>query len=364
MAIIDKPTDYFNTVLYTGNGGTQSITGLDFQPDFTWIKSRTTGGSGNNNHCVNDVVRAKGSYGYPMIHPNLTAAEYDPDSGNEVVTDFNSNGFSLGGNENSNYNSATYASWNWKAGTSFTNDASATGIGTIDSAGSFNNDSGFSIVSYTGTGSNGTIKHGLSTAPDMIIVKRRDGADGWKVYNSPRGATKYLQLNTTGAEGTLSSQWNNTEPTSSVFSVGTAGDINGSGGRTYIAYCFANKQGFSKIGSYVGNGNADGTFVYTGFKPAWVMIKRTDSSNVWVMLDNKRDPFNEVDANIYANDSQAELSSDRVDFLSNGFKNIGTGNANNGSSMQYIYMCFAENPFVSSTGVCATARWLCSYLLT
>jgi hypothetical protein len=362
MAIIDKPTDYFNTVLYTGNGGTQSITGLDFQPDFTWIKSRTTGGSGNNNHCVNDVVRAKGSYGYPMIHPNLTAAEYDPDSGNEVVTDFNSNGFSLGGNENSNYNSATYASWNFKAGTSFTNDASATGIGTIDSTGSVNTTSGFSIATYTGTGSGATVGHGLGTTPAWVLVKER-GASGeaWNNFHQSLGAGITIMLNLTNAQQSSSTIWNNTAPTSSVFSVGADAGSNGSS-KTYVAYCFAEKQGYSKFGSYTGNGNADGTFVYTGFSPAFVMVKRTNSANSWNIKDNRRNNastsfnINPRNATLLPNDSAADQDANALDFLSNGFKNRSTGNDVNNASGSYIYMAFAENPFTSSTGTPVTAR--------
>jgi hypothetical protein len=234
---LDKPEDYFNTKLYTGNGSTQSITGVGFQPDMTWVKSRTTGGSGNNNHCINDVVRAKGTYGYPMIHPNLTASEYDPDSGNEVITDFQSDGFDLGGNENSNFNTATYASWNWKAnGTGASNTD-----GDITSTVSANTTSGFSIVSYTGTGSAATVGHGLGVTPSMYIVKNRSDNDSWGVYHKSLGATQFLRLQATDASATSSVWWNDTEPTSSVFSVGTAVATNASG-ENLIAYCFAEKK--------------------------------------------------------------------------------------------------------------------------
>ena len=352
MAIIDKPSDYFNTKLYTGNGSTQSITGVGFQPDFTWIKSRTTGGSGNNNHCVNDVVRAKGTYGYPMIHPNLTATEYDPASGNEVITDFQSDGFDLGGNENSNYNTATYASWNWKAGGTAVSNTN----GDITSQVSANQNAGFSIVSHTGNGSAGaTVGHGLGAVPKMIIVKNRDNTPGWGVYHASLGNTKYLQLNANAAAGTASTFWNNTTPTSSVFSIGTSGWMNDSGNK-YIAYCFAEKQGYSKFGSYTGNGNADGTFVYTGLKPAFVMIKVTSTTSNWGMFDNKRLGFNPKNEFVRANETTSESSDyDGIDFLSNGFKLRTTSTLVN-AAQSYIYMAFASNPLVTSTGVPACAR--------
>jgi hypothetical protein len=351
---IDKPSDYFNTKLYTGNGGTQSITGVGFQPDMTWVKSRTTGGSGNNNHCINDVVRAKGTYGYPMIHPNLTASEYDPDSGNEVITDFQSDGFDLGGNENSNFNTATYASWNWKAnGTGASNTD-----GSITSTVSANTTSGFSIVSYTGTGSNATVGHGLGVTPSMYIVKNRSDNDSWGVYHKSLGATQFLRLQGTDASSTSSVWWNDTEPTSSVFSVGTAVATNASG-ENLIAYCFAEKKGFSKFDSYTGNGSADGTFVYTGFKPAFVLIKSSSLTQDWFIHDNKRSTFNVSNTVLLPNTVDLDITDTTVygiDMVSNGFKVRGTHARINQSGSSYIYMAFAENSFVTSTGIPTTAR--------
>ena len=342
---INKPTDYFNTKLYTGDGSTQAITGVGFQPDWTWIKCRNRA----EEHVVFDVIRGATK----KIYPNLTAAEATEAN---TLTSFDSDGFSLGSAGLSNSTGDTFASWNWKANGA----GSANTDGSINSTVSANTTSGFSIVSYTGTGANGTIGHNLGQAPDMIIVKRRDGADGWKVYHSSRGATKYLQLHTTDAEGTLSSQWNDTEPTSSVFSVGTAGDINGSGGRTYIAYCFAEKSGYSSMGQYTGNGNADGTFVYTGFKPAFVIAKDTSAVNNWRLFDNKRPAFNQTDKLLFPSLNSAETvnvsGSGAIDILSNGFKCKSSANGLNASGSTYIYMAFAEAPLVGTNNVPCTAR--------
>jgi hypothetical protein len=343
---IDKPSDYFNTKLYTGNGGTQSITGVGFQPNMTWIKGRSFA----DNHFITDSVRGVTK----TIFPDLTAAE-ETQSG--ALTAFGSDGFSVGSMAEGNTNGATICSWNWKAGTSFTNDASGTGIGTIDSTGSVNQDAGFSIVSWTGDGNtSGTIKHGLSTAPAMIISKNRDGAENWFCYHKSLGATKYIRLNITNAAGSATSIWNDTEPTTSVFTVGNDTSVN-SNNVKYIAYCFSEKQGYSKFGSYTGNGNADGTFVYTGFAPAFFILKRTDATEQWLIKDNKRPSYNPNNT-LYANLTNAEDTSSSVygDFVSNGVKLRGTYNGMNASGASYIYMAFAENPFVTSTGVPATAR--------
>ena len=353
---IDKPSDYFNTVLYTGDASSpRTISGVGFQPDWNWSKSRN---SADYDHNVADSVRGGSAY---YLKTNTDVAETgNPAAG--YVSSFNSDGYVLtaGGSNNTNYNnnSTTYVSWNWKAGTSFTNDASSTSIGSIDSAGSVSDISGFSIVSFTGTGSNGTIKHGLSTAPSMVIIKRRDSSNDWRVGSDGlTNWTKHVNLNTEAAQSDLASAFNSTAPTSSVFSVGTSASTNASGG-TFIAYCFASIKGYSKVGSYTGNGSTDGTFIYTGFKPAWIMIKRTDNSSGsrWLMLDNKRNTFNVLNKNILGDASDAEVDVDRGDFLSNGFKTRSTGTTVNGSGASYIYMAFAENPFVSSTGVPATAR--------
>tara|TARA_R110002153_G_scaffold251520_2_gene408889 strand:+ start:196 stop:939 length:744 start_codon:yes stop_codon:yes gene_type:complete len=237
------------------------------------------------------------------------------------------------------------------------NDASSTGVGSIDSAGSFNNDAGFSIVSYTGTGGNETIKHGMNITPSMIIFKNRDTTNSWNVYHTALGNGKFIRLEDTGGEGNTG-RFNNTSPTSSVFSVGVNGAtaVNGNG-NSIIAYCFAEVKGYSKFGSYTGNGNADGTFVYTGFKPAWLMIKRTDSANAWIIQDNKRDPFNVVTLNLNANTNGADNNNQGfLDFTANGFKLRKVDTGTNASGGTYIYMCFGSSPFVTSTGIPATAR--------
>ena len=337
---IDKSDDYFNTVLYTGNGSTQSITGVGFQPEWTWIKCR----SDARNHQAYDVVRGATK----QIYPNLTNAE---DTDVSSLTSFDSDGFSLGSAGAVNVSGQTLVAWNWLAG--------GTGVsntqGSIASTVSANTTSGFSIVSYTGTGSNATVGHGLGVAPKMVIVKNRNTTNGWEVYHASLGATKVILLNSTEAEQTSSSSWNNTSPTTLVFSVGRAAGTTGSG-NPLIAYCFAEKKGFSKFGSYTGNGSTDGTFVYTGFKPAFVIIKRTNTTGEWGMFDNKRDSFNVATKELKANASDAEEVNGAIDFLSNGFKLKATSAFMNASGSTYIYMCFAENPFVTSTGIPTTAR--------
>ena len=345
---IDKPSDYFETKLYTGNGGTQSITGLDFQPDWVWSKAR----SEESNHMLFDVIRGATK----QLHSQTTEAE---STASTSLTSFDSNGFTLGNNGNINRNTETYASWNWKAGTSFTNDASSTGIGSIDSTGSVNTDAGFSIVSFTGTGSTGTVAHGLGVAPSMLIYKNRASTDSWNVQHD--GLTSYdyyVRLNSTGAQNN-DIDVGPTAPTSTVVTVGSHAQQNGDG-NAMILYAFAEKQGYSKFGSYVGNGNNDGTFVYTGFKPAFVMRKvAIGGTGAWLMHDNKRSPHNEAELQLVANAAAAEESStnyNEIDILSNGFKMRGSGTWSNGSGRTYIYLAFAENPFTTSTGVPGTAR--------
>jgi hypothetical protein len=350
---IDNPELYFQTKLYTGTGSELSITldgDTDMQPDWVWIKER----NGATNQMLTDSVRGATK----TLHSQNTDTE---STDAQALKSFNSNGFTVGTDGDVNTSSDTYVSWNWKAGTSFTNDASATGIGTIDSAGSVNTTAGFSIVSYTGTGSNGTVAHGLNAVPSMLIVKSRDGAHNWQVLHkslATNSGTKNLELNSQSAVLTDGTTWNNTAPTSSVFSVGTTNPTNQSG-QNLIAYCFAEKTGYSKFGSYTGNGNADGTFVYTGFKPAFVMTKRSNNTENWYILDNKRSPFNPPLNALSPNLSNAEdtNATGRIqDFLSNGFKLRTSDTAVNGSGDTYIYMAFAENPFVTSGGSPSPAR--------
>ena len=339
---IDKPDDYFNTILYTGTGATNAITGVGFQPDWVWIKDR-----GSNSHRLTDSVRGATK----ILYSDLDFAEViDADT----IQSFDADGFTLEGSVSdfsaSGYN---YVGWNWLAnGAGVSNTA-----GSITSTVSANTTSGFSIVSYTGTGSAATIGHGLSTSPSMILIKNRTTAYSWIVYHKSLGATKNLYLDLTGASDISSIQFNDTEPTSSVFSVGTSLATNKSSD-SIIAYCFAEKKGFSKFGSYIGNGNANGPFVYTGFKPAFVLVDNKNQADDWYMFDNKRSSFNQVQANLKPNANAAEASSTSYafDFLSNGFKLRSSTGAVNNNTDTLIYMAFAENPFVTSTSVPTTAR--------
>jgi hypothetical protein len=343
---IKKPSDYFNTVLYSGdNASDRAITGVGFQPDLVWIKNRN---NTNSHHWV-DSVR-----GLLRLSSQDTAAEQDVSS---AFKSFDSDGFTVTEEVNFELNNSgkTYASWNWLGA----NGTSANTDGSISSTVSANTTSGFSIVSYTGTGSNATVGHGLGVTPKMMIVKQRTGTENWTVYHVSIGnPAQYMELNSTGAILTNSLVWNSTNPTSSVFSVGTNARTNNNTS-TYIAYCFAEKQGFSKFGSYTGNGNADGTFVYTGFKPAFIMVKVTTTANSydhWIIYDNKRIGYNVAgNRKIYADASDAEPGdTDLIDILSNGFKFRNTHSNANGSGQTYIYMAFAEEPLVGDNP--ATAR--------
>jgi hypothetical protein len=265
---------------------------------------------------------------------------------------YDTDGFTLGGEAGVGASGETFASWNWLG----SNTTAANTDGTISSTVSASATSGFSIVSFTGTGSASTIGHGLNAVPKMYIVKNRSTASTqWRVYHASLGATKFMALDATQAVGTASSVFNDTEPTSSVFSVGTDDAANKSGDNL-IAYCFAEKQGFSKFGSYTGNGSTDGTFVYTGFKPAWVMIKRTNAATPWCMWDNKRNTFNLTQNYLYANDAGTEGSGAGIDMdmLSNGFKLKNSSSFLNTSGDSFIYMAFASEPLVGDNP--ATAR--------
>ena len=340
--IIDG-TEHFETVLYSGNSSTQSITSLKFSPDFVWTKRR----SASSSHYLSDSVRG----GHKVLFSELTAIEYDAASNDDGVESFDSNGFTLkNGTYVNDYNASgsTYVAWSWLAGTAFSNDASATSVGTIDSSGEANTTAGFSIVSYTGTGSAGTIKHGLSAAPEMLIVKNRDTARDWMVYHSALGATKRIWLNYTYGEdsGTAASAtWNDTAPTSTVFSIGTNTHVNDSGD-DHIVYCFHSVEGYSKVGSYVGNGSADGINVHTGFRPAFVLLKKSSASgDNWSMYDNKRDIDNAVSEYLIPNSSDQAGSTATMDFVSNGFKIRNAGAYVNTNTATYIYLAFAEAPF-------------------
>ena len=322
---IDDPTAYFQTKIFTGNENTLAVTfdgNTDMQPDWVWIKNRAD----NYNHSLFDSVRGATK----RIASNATLAEATVAA---TLTAFNSNGFTLGNDTTSNAPNNSHVSWNWKK--------SAT--------------AGFDIVAYTGTGSSNAVSHSLSATPNMMIIKNRDDTDSWYVWHQSLGAvaTNYITLDTNGAKSSVDNGI--IALSSSNFTVNTRGDVNASSEK-YIAYCFAEKQGYSKFGSYKGNGNVSGPYIHLGFSPAFVMWKRTDTTNNWMMGDNKQTPFNPQDNMMRADLNNAQLSTNPVDFLSNGFKIRLSGNAFNNSSGTYIYMAFAEQPFVTSTGVPATAR--------
>jgi hypothetical protein len=344
---IDDPSAYFQTALYTGDGNAQTITNdgnSDLQPDWVWIAMR----SHADNRVLFDSIRGVTK----RIISNTSAAEVTV---SDMVTSFNSDGFSVGTNTNVVGDGKTFVGWQWKAGTAFSNDASSTSIGSIDSAGSVNQDAGFSICTFTGTGSAATMKHGLNAVPKMIIVKGRSEAKAWTVYHSALGAGKAIFLEQDSGATTSDAYFSGTEPTSSVFGSGSSTNNSGNG-ITFVAYCFADVQGYSKFGTYTGNGNVDGTFVYTGFKPGLIMYKFTGTES-WNLIDTKRNPSNITTSQlIYADSTAAEASALRLDILSNGFKMRSTAGSVNGSGREYIYMAFAENPLVTSTGVPATAR--------
>ena len=348
---IDDPSVFFQCTLYVGNNSTQTVThggNSDLQADFIWGKARDD----TAHSFIIDSIRGVSK----RLRSSGNTAEATVNTG---ITAIGSDSFAVGNDGDFNDTNINYVTWNWKAGTAFSNDASSTSIGSIDSSGSVNNDAGFSIVSWTGTGSAATIKHGLSTVPKMIMIKNLDSAEAWPVYhvaNTSAAETEQLYLNLTNATADSASQWNDTAPTSSIFTVGSSTESNKSSS-PMIAYCFSEKQGYSKFGSYVGNGNANGTFVYTGFKPAWFVLKKTSATDPWLIYDNKRSPINQVQANLQANSTNAEVTNTvYLDFLSNGVKFRNTDNDGNLSGGTYVYFAFAENPFVTSTGVPATAR--------
>jgi len=343
---INKHTDYFNTKLYTGNASSRTISGIGFQPDFTWSKNR----GNDDNHYLYDAVRGATKY----IISDSNVAE----STASGITAWNADGYTLGSSVGINANGITAVSWNWKAGGGA---GSANTDGSINTTStSVNTTAGFSISKYTGTGSNATVGHGLGVAPKMILIKRLSANDNWIVYHNSLGGTKNLYLDANNGEATRSDTFNNTAPTSSVFSLGSATGTNGSG-QTYVAYCFAEKTGYSKFGSYSGNGNVNGNFLYTGMKPSLFIHKRVDTTGNWGMFDNKRstsDGNNVINKWLNPDLYNAEGSSStamNVDFVSNGVKIREDNGDLNTSGGNYVYMCFGQS-LVGSNNVPCTAR--------
>jgi hypothetical protein len=345
MAIIDKPSDHFNTVLYTGNGTSQSITGIEFAPKFTWIKDRTSAGTA---HILFDIIRGA-TY---RLNSNTTNSEF---SIVQSLTAFNSDGFSVGSYSEANTSGNSFVSWNWRGSDS---SAVSNTSGSITSTVSANTTSGFSIVSWTADGGNATtVGHGLGSTPKIVIYKDRGSGTWYVLYTFVDGSQDYLVLNGTNASAGLDSATYGTATSTTISNIGFTN------GNNMIAYCFAEKQGFSKFGSYTGNGSTDGTFIYTGFKPAFFVVKPYSTTGNWYCWDSKRSPINQIDGKYLELDaSSAEVSTSSVvdlDFLSTGVKLRNTGGGFNGSGVSFIYMAFAENPFVTSTAngsIPATAR--------
>ena len=333
---ISNGASYMAATTYTGTGASLAISNtvnsVSFQPDFVWVKGR----SGATDHALYDSVRGTTK----DLASNSLAAETTQATG---LTAFGTGGFTVGALAKMNTSLATYVGWQWKAGTTSASNTN----GSITSTVSVGAAQGFSVVTYTGTGANATVGHGLGVAPSMVIVKcRSSGGRDWPVYHIGIGNTKYLALNDTVAAGTSASYWNNTSPTSSVFSLGSGGDVNTSS-QTLVAYCFAAIAGYSAFGSYTGNGSADGPFVYLGFRPKFIMVKPSSTTGDWNIFDTSRDTYNQGQTDLFPNSSSAEYSGSLAyyDNLSNGFKMRNTYAGLNGSGGTYIYMAFAENPF-------------------
>lgn len=345
---INKGSSYFNTVIYSGNGvNPTSITTVGFQPDLLWIKCRSNAVS----NLLFDAVRGPSK----RLISNSTAAETTETS----IASFDTNGWTMDADTANNGSGRTYVAWNWLANNT---SGSSNTAGTITSTVAANTTSGFSIVKYTGNGTgNSTIGHGLSAVPKFIIVKSRTSADAWGTLTASfvsAADPNIVYLNNTAAEADDTNVWGTSASFDSLtFTVGTWNGSNANA-TDYIAYCWSEIKGYSKFGKYIGNGSADGTFVYTGFKPAFVMIRRTSTGDNWVIKDSIRDPYNVADKRIYPNQAAVEDTSvnGTIDILSNGFKNRSSNDLLNQSGDTYIYMAFAENPFVSSGGIPVTAR--------
>ena len=355
---IDNPELYFQTKTYSGDGSTDVSHTFDgsenMQADMVWFKRL----NGSANHFLYDSVRGANR----SLVPNDTDTEATSGEQTSYFSSFDSDGFTLGhASNNVNGSGQSYVLWAWKAGTAFSNDASSTSIGDVDSSGSAATIAGFSICSYTGSGSSGdTIKHGLNKTPEMLIFKNRSSTITWIVGSKPAGFTNIQFLQGTAAATDDENAFNDTNPTSSVFTLGgNLGTGTNETNSSFICYAFTSIQGYSKVGKYIGNGNADGTFVYTGFRPAWIMFKPLGESADWTICDNKRNTFNVVkDKTLNANLASAEHDGSMdFDILSNGFKvrNANTDN-NSSNAAGILYLAFAEQPFVNSNGVPNNAR--------
>jgi len=349
MAYISfQPHDHFNTKLYTGNAGTNAITGVGFQPDWLWVKARNR----TDSHRLIDVLRGTNTW-------KTNTASSEADASGDGFTSLDSDGFTLngsGGGGEFNASGGTFAAWNWKAGGAGSTNTDGNMNTTVTV--SANTTAGFSIIKWTGSGNtvNNTIGHGLGVAPKWVMVKNLTDAQAGTIGNHTIGWTKALDISSSGVENSSSTYWNNTAPSSSVVTLGSSGDTNGTGD-SMIAYCFTEKNGFSRFGKYMGNGNANGTYVHLGFKPAMFLTKRNDGgAENWNIYDNKRGGDGAMRKVLYAdtNDDE-ENKTGGIDFLASGVKMRGTDGAFNGSGYSYEFMAFAEEPLVSSNGIAATA---------
>jgi hypothetical protein len=340
MAYSINAKDYFNTTLYVGNGSSKTITGIPFAPSFVWIKNRSEA----ENHVIVDTVRGANNY----LMPNTTATN---DTNSEFLKSFTSDGYTLGLGDRVNKSSNNLVSWNWKANGQGSSNTDGSINTTYTSA---NTTSGCSIVTYTGNGTSGaTIGHGLGVAPAVVLVKRLNATSDWVMYHKGMGASQFIVLNTDAAPASSAGIFYNTAPTSDIFYVGSDGATNASGG-TYVAYCFADVQGFSKSSSYIGDGNS--RFIYTGFKPAFVLGKQLAGGSDWWLFDSARNPSNIANKLVYPNANAPDATNAVLDLLSNGFKMKTSAAQFNGNGTTYLYMAFAEEPLVSTNGVPATAR--------
>ena len=353
---IDNPELFHQTILHAGKNQSFTFTGSEnMQPTLIWNKNRDSGGY---DHHITDSVRGTNK----LLRVSTNIAEFTVPQA-DTVTSFNSDGFTIGNDANGYFASGSdkQVSWCWAAGTSFSNDASATSVGSIDSSGNITTDAGISIIKYTGagTGTTTTIAHGLGAKPEMYVVKSLDSVGNWQTYHhnmSSDPKTDYIQFDNDAAPADYTF-WGDTAPTSTVFTVKDGNDVNESG-EEYFAWVFKAIKGYSKFGKYTGNGNADGTFTFTGFKPAWIMLKNVSQSQNWYIYDNKRSPFNPADDHIYADLANAEVvdASFVIDILSNGFKMRNSNDGWNGSGEDYMYMAFAESPMINSKKVPNNAR--------
>ena len=344
MAFISfHPKDYFSVTQYTGNASTNAITGVGLKPDWTWIKG------GTYDHCVFDAVRGVTK----RLRTNVINGESTVAQG---LTAFGTDGFTLGNDGESNASGVVYTSWNWVAGDGQGSSNTDGGINTTYT--SVSTTLGVSISTYTGTGSASNIGHGLGVIPKVMLVKRLNASGQWDMYHSGLSDPKSgsIVLNSTDDFALDHSIWNNTDPTSSLVNIGTSSTTNTSGG-TYVMYCFTPISGFSAMGSYKGNGQADdGSFVYTGFSPSFVLIKNVDENgDQWQLSDSERG-FNGAINTLYPDSGEVETSTDSIDLLSNGFRMKNNSGARNNNNVRYIYLAFAKEPLVSSNGVPATAR--------